>query len=303
MAGASVEQLINRIRKHPLKWRYADNLVPTLAYRLGSKPPLTAEGTRVLDELNQTGIAITSAQALLGYESYYSELKQTIGTLGEELSEEIAVARARAADPDIQKAFKISYVVGRRKLHADDVFVRFALQRPIVQVANAYFGMLTHLRFINVWHTFATQSPPRDSQLWHRDRDDHHIIKVFVYLSDVDEDSGPFTYAPCSHPKGVVRDEARHRIERVDGPRRTVDADMNEIVPRERWVKATGPAGTIVFADTRGYHCGGRARKRDRIMYIGMFASSASAKPADGLFEHACAKQSLTREQAFAISV
>ena len=27
-----------------------------------------------------------------------------------------------------------------------------------------------------------------------------------------------------------------------------------------RWVSATGPAGTLIFADTTGIHCGGRCK-------------------------------------------
>ena len=37
-----------------------------------------------------------------------------------------------------------------------------------------------------------------------------------------------------------------------------------------------GKNPTIVFADTRGYHKGGLARERDRLMYTCMFTSQAS---------------------------
>ena len=51
---------------------------------------------------------------------------------------------------------------------------------------------------------------------------------------------------------------------------------MAVVVPPEKWLKATGPKGTIVFADTSGYHKGGLARERDRLMYVCMFTSPSS---------------------------
>lgn len=294
--------LLQRARKSSFKWQYVDNLRPLLSYRLASKAPLRGEAGRVLGELNKNGIAITSAEALLGPGSCFAELKAAVEGLGRARAPELALSRARSSEQNLEKAFKYSYVVGNMTLDENSVFVRFALQRPIVRIANAYFGMYTHLRFVNVWHTFSSQSQSRDSQLWHRDRDDRYIVKVFVYLSDVDESAGPFTYAPGTHLKGSVRGEPRYVLDRPGGPKRSRDAEMAEVVPEDRWVKAVGPAGTIIFADTRGYHCGGRARGRDRIMYIGMFASSASAKRADGFIEcDGSTSAALDKEQTFAL--
>ena len=285
-----------------MKWRCVDNLRPTLAYRLAPRPVLAKEPARVLDDLNRRGVAKTSVAALLGPHSCYDDLQQAITALERESHDEIVAAREQSADPALEKSFNFSHIVGRRTLAEDDVFVRFALQRPIVAIANAYFGMYTHLRFVNVWHTFATDAPARDSQLWHRDRDDRLILKLFVYLSDVDDHAGPFTYATGTHAKGPTRGEPPSRAERPGGPKRTADAEMAQVVPPEQWVRATGPAGTIVFADTRGYHCGGLARKSDRLMYHAMFGSSASARRADRVIH--CDRRllpHLDRAQAFAL--
>ena len=78
---------------------------------------------------------------------------------------------------------------------------RFALQAPIVDVANAYFNMFTRVSYFNIWHTFSTPVHARATQLWHRDPEDRYILKVFLYLSDVDDGAGPFTYAAGSHPR------------------------------------------------------------------------------------------------------
>lgn len=261
-----------------LKWRYLDNLAPLLFYRFG-RPSLSGEVARVLEELDQQGVSITSAQALLGHNSCYYELKEAVEQLEQRLADQIARARAEANNPNAWKTFILELLGKRPLLDPDDVYVRFALQKPILQIANAYLGMYSRLRFYNIWHTFATSLPPRESQLWHYDPGDYHILKVFVHLSDVDNGSGPFTYAAGSHPKGDLRRKPNYISTKNDRARRSDDSQMAEVIPPERWVKGVGESGTIIFADTRGFHKGGLAREHDRILYTCMFTSQAAKYP------------------------
>lgn len=290
---------IRRSQFRTFKWRYVDNLVPSLAYR-SNHQPLPHEARRVLAELNRNGVAITSSVILLGSNSLYDELKPAVDHLEKSMEGQIAAVRAAAKNPESHKGYISSLLGDRPTLDPDDIYVRFALQKPILNIANAYFGMRTRLRYYNVWHTLATQVPPRDSQLWHRDPEDYYILKVFVYLSDVDDGAGPVFYAAGSHLKGNLRKEPAYSQKRGDA-RRTDDPQMAEVIPPERWVKATGPKGTIIFADTRGYHKGGLARERDRIMYLCMFTSQA-AKCRDFFERPSTISAQLTKEQAFALS-
>lgn len=193
-----------------------------------------------------------------------------------ERADEIKEARMRAQNSDSigEKTFIFMYLDTKPDLDPESVCARFALQPEILEIANAYFGMYTRLRYYNFWHTFATSGPARESQLWHRDREDLLILKVFLYLEDVDEGAGPFTYARGSHHGGTYHREPSYTLE--GGVRRSEDDQMADVVPPDRWLRATGPAGTIVFADTHGYHKGGLARERDRLMYVTMFTSQTS---------------------------
>lgn len=56
---------------------------------------------------------------------------------------------------------------------------------------------------------------------------------------------------------------------------------MNASIPKEGWITATGPKGTVVLADTRGYHKGGLVREHDRIVYVCTFTSKASTLSED----------------------
>lgn len=258
-------------------WRYGFNLKSTLAYRL-DQPAINGEAGRVLDELNRNGVAIASVEKLLGDTSCFDELCAAVDELENDWAGQIAAERANANRYDTShKTFLFELLGTHPHLDPMSVYARFALQQPILQVANAYFGMYTRLRYYNVWHTLTTRTEARESQLWHRDREDHSILKLFVYFNDIDGGAGPFNYAPGTHHKGAIRRTPEFFVE--NGVRRTTDEQMAAILPPEKWIKAIGNKGTILFADTAGYHKGGLARTRDRLMYTCMFTSPTSQAP------------------------
>ena len=269
-------KLVRACRRFEFTWRYLLNLAPTLTYQF-SHNSLSDEAARVLTELQDKGVAITSADKLLGKQSAFEELNSAVERLERyDLADKIAALRVHADDETgiLEKTFILSLLGDEPELDPQSVYARFGLQKPVLQLANAYFGMYTRLRYYNIRHTFATRGRARQSQLWHRDREDFYILKVFVYLSDIDSGAGPFIYAPGTHTKGNLRHKPASFIE--DGVRRSSDEQMAKVMPPERWIECVGAKGTIVFADTRGYHKGGLARERDRTMYTCMFTSQAS---------------------------
>jgi hypothetical protein len=250
----------------------AKNLASKLAYRKAKHPELTGEARRVVDELERNGAAITGVEALFGGDGLWDELRRYAEHLFISRAEEIEEARRGANEEGAGKSYLLSLVpTGPIRVTPDnEILARFALQGPLLEVANAYYGLYVRLRTFDVWQTFASTRPARDSQLWHRDpASDEHLLKVFVYLSDVDAGAGPFMYAAGTHPQGDVKANPRSR--RVKGADRTTDEEMAEVVPPERWITGVGPAGTIVLADTRGYHKGGEARERERALYYCMY--------------------------------
>lgn len=270
-----IRRLARAARKYELTWRYGYNLGPTINHQR-QEPPLRGEAARILDDLNRDGIAVSSVEALLGPDSPYSDLRRCVEELQMKKGIEIELARASASDESTigKKTFLLEYLGQHPVLDPESAYAGIAVKTPLLQIANAYLGMYTRLRYYNIWHTFATQSKPRESQLWHRDREDLYILKVFVYLKDADLGAGPFTYARGTHRKGAVRTEPAYFLE--GKVKRTEDSQMAAVVPKDLWKVATGPAGTIVLADTYGYHRGGLARTSDRIMYTCMYTSRAS---------------------------
>jgi hypothetical protein len=269
--------------KHKLKrevgltWRLF-NLGPTLTYRRSRQRP-AGESARVLADLERDGVAVSSISALFGNDDCLIEMQQAAAELERQRADELAEARRAAADRgDVGKKTYLVELLGSIPL-ADPCspWARIALAPEVRSVANAYFRMVTQVRDYNVWRNIATDSPLRESQLWHRDwREDHYVLKAFVYLEDVDEGRGPFTYIPGTHVRGHKRVEPDTAMEGTN--RRATDDQMAAVAPRSEWLTATGPAGTLLFADTTGWHRGGSARTGDRLLYTCLYGSQAGDK-------------------------
>lgn len=250
----------------PLAWRYGLNLGPTLSYRL-SRPSLTEVERSVVAALDRDGVAITSVGPL-GIDSAFEQVRRR--------SEELVASadRGEIDESAREKSFVDSLLGSRAALQLDGPFAQFALLPELRRIANTYFGMYTQLRFFNVWRNRVSDDAPTASQLWHRDREDQLILKAFVYLRDVDDGAGPLRYARATHRKGRVRQQPESFLDA--GVARSTDEHVSKVVPRHEWVTARGPAGTVVFADTRGLHCGGLSRDKERLLFTLMYTSRDS---------------------------
>ncbi len=276
-----MKQLIRKLakagREKEMVWRYGFNLKPTVKYKFDSHNQLNESEKRILADLNQNGVAVADVDSLLLENSCFPELDESVSKMLADRDIELQDLKAKANDATEvgKKNFNVELLGSKITFEPNSIYARFALQPSFLNIANAYFGMQTKLRYYNVWYTFATDSAARESQLWHFDREDNFILKVFLYLSDVDEGAGPFTYAPKTHRKGISRSkQPEYTLE--GNVRRSTDEQMAEAVPKENWVRGTGQKGTIIFADTRGFHKGGEAKTDDRLMYTCMFTSPAS---------------------------
>lgn len=273
----TVRKIVNQARRRPLVWRYGFNLTAVAKHLALQRHPLTGSARAVPEGLRKRGVAKLHVENLFSDPSVFEGLQRDTTSLISSKKHEIGRSRASAKSSAVigAKTFNIELLGSSLVFDPDCPFAGFALQEPFVGIANAYFGMTSKLRYYNVWNTFASESEARESQLWHRDREDLAILKMFVYLNDVGEGNGPFTYAPGTHSFGEHR-SAEPEFALEDNVRRSTDEQMAAVVPSENWVRATGKKGTIVFADTSGYHKGGEARTGDRLMFTCMYTSPAS---------------------------
>jgi len=267
---------IRSIRQTNLYWRYGANLAPTVQHFVGTNNELSDVTSRIVDELNSNGVAIARVEDLLSADVIANLATHTRDLLSEKAADISDMKAMVDTDSTVgKKTFNLELLGSEPEFDPESVFANLGLSNSLLAIANSYLRMTAQLRYYNVWYTTASTGVSRESQLWHFDREDNYILKLFLYLDDVDEGTGPFTYAPGTHRNG------RHRSIKPEfimegNVKRTTDEQMAAVYPRENWKICTGTKGTIVFADTRGYHKGGEARTKDRLMFTCMYTSPAS---------------------------
>lgn len=272
-----LRSVVRSIQRNDLLWRYGSNLSSSVGYALSKPSRLNAAETEVVSSLREDGVAVTSIDKLFAGGLEFEALNSETQRLLESRRSEIDDLKKKAADASTigEKTFNLEILGSELTFEDNSPFANFALHPSLLRIANAYLRMYGKLRYYNVWQTFASNGAPRESQLWHFDREDNYILKLFLYFSDVDEGAGPFTYARGTHRSGRFKSIKPKWIDE-GGVRRTTDEQMKAVFPEENWLKGTGKRGTLIFADTRGYHKGGEARTKDRLMYTCMYTSPAS---------------------------
>jgi Phytanoyl-CoA dioxygenase (PhyH) len=134
-----------------------------------------------------------------------------------------------------------------------------ALSRAFYRSHVEWFQVLGNIRFSN--NNLGSGSG------WHRDSPFSHQFKAILYLSEVDQENGPFQYVRGSHLKESVRSAARCLGIRPRSYR--FSSEQIETL-REAGViptptTFTGSPGTLLLIDSRGLHRGAPLRAGERL--------------------------------------
>ncbi len=93
--------------------------------------------------------------------------------------------------------------------------------------------------------------------------------KFFIYLTDVTPENGPHCFVAKSHGRNG---QPRALLQR--GQTRISDEDVRQHYPAEAFLEFTGPAGTIIAEDSRGFHKGKPVQSGDRLILELEFSDS-----------------------------
>jgi hypothetical protein len=173
--------------------------------------------------------------------------------------------------------------VGRRLAGPDDLWVALGASPEFLGIVNAYRGRSMRLNDLDNWYTVPDPEAADRvaSQRWHRDGWEDHIVKVFTYFNDVDEEAGPFEYVRGSASGGQYGSLWPFEEREVYPPADEFEAAIDV----EDRVVLTGTSGTIVFCDTSGFHRGGYARSKPRILSYHTYISSDAESDHRRLFD------------------
>jgi hypothetical protein len=111
------------------------------------------------------------------------------------------------------------------------------------------------------------------SQRWHRDYNDKHLLKAFLYLVDVDEGMGPFQYVPGSQPGGPYAEEWGWEPLGQNYP---TEEELESRIPASAVHTFVGPKASLLFCNTAGFHRGGFSTTNPRVLATVTYSSPAS---------------------------
>jgi hypothetical protein len=248
-----------------LRWRFVTNAAPTMRRYMSRR--LFADTSGLVDEIRKRGIIVGPSAQLLSDagQSILARVSQEI--LAKADSREIKdIVEGRKPNPDPRYNYLLELTP--RPPDVNSPLLKLALDPKILEIASNYLGMWPRLTDAVAWLNFPTAEPAKEAQLWHRDPEDELCLKVFIYLVDVDEEKGPFSYLRGSQPLGTEAYRLPDRDIRVP------DERMRTIFPEEDWFACTGPAGTIIMADTIGYHRGGKSKSGNRVLLTFAYTSN-----------------------------
>lgn len=236
------------------------------ARELYKKNPPTLNKTQktMVNTLLTNGVAETHFDELFPQKNKFEELKKYTNEL-----------IAKNSGIKTSKTFLTYLLHPNPVLDFENTIVKLALDEQVLAIVSSYFRMFGKFYYftLNITHPVSAGSEAEQSQRWHRDPEDIKMLKMFIYLNDVDEEAGPFIYIPKSNLGNKWNKIfPQHPPIGYYPP----EGELEKIIQQGEIKKCVGRAGSIIFGDTAGLHKGGYATKKERVMLTIGYAPSSS---------------------------
>lgn len=211
-------------------------------------PPLGPVEKAIVDQLDRDGIALTSVDTL-GLPDSDAMIDMSL-----HLAQRFAAqAHAQAATG------KVFMIVPPEDIVDHPGIFHWGLQDRLLDIVESYIGLPPAYDGVAINYTVA-DGQEISTRKWHQDWEDRRMLKVAVYLHDVDEESGPFQVLSRSDTQQT--DAGGYAYDLADDA--TLERRFGRDV-RHDIISCTGTRGTVIFADTaRLFHRGKPAIAHDR---------------------------------------
>ena len=233
---------------------------------------------RLVWELNATGLAICHFDDLFQNRELWRSLSAYVSEFAS--SDEVqSVIRKRQQDfaekkdvSTVEHYIITKYSQDRKPvIMADNPLLNLALHPLVLDVVNSYLGLWSKLIYFDMWHTLPLNTDTRFLlQRWHRDPEDRRKVRTFFYFSEVDR-----IWCNGISLGQSVRRTLRKRVPVGRSARHTIPSRGRggAAIPASQRLILQGPAGTLIFCDTAGFHRGGIAKTKPRILSTSAFVT------------------------------
>jgi ectoine hydroxylase-related dioxygenase (phytanoyl-CoA dioxygenase family) len=237
-------------------------------------PTLDAVQQTILGQVEESGFAVVPFGDLFTDPAEWSALEAMRDRFVSETEQDLAKGgehvRVRAGKEFVVRLHSYGVDLG-----LDDPWFRAVASHRLLDIANTYLEMWSKLEYIDVWYSVPQPADATriSSQRWHRDYNDKHLLKVFLYLVDVDENMGPFQYVPGSQPGGPYADAWPWEPLGNNYP---TEEELETLIPDSAIEAFVASKGTLIFCNTAGFHRGGFSTTNPRVLATATYSSPAS---------------------------
>jgi hypothetical protein len=238
-------KIFRKIINLPLIKYYAD-----LAYQRNLKqhllylPSLSNHDLNIVKTIKTQGIAITSLEELCTPSNH--QLIEAAQKILPELK----------SHPAVDKNGFVVHANTQQMIAYPEIFL-WGLEQRLLNIIENYLGLPVAYHGAYFRRDIPNQLET-GSRLWHIDTEDRQVIKIILYINDVDEDTGPFQYLDQSLTSAVAK--ALHYNSGY-----LTDKTMRKVISPQHYQSCIGAAGTVIFAATGSiFHRGKIPIKSDR---------------------------------------
>ncbi|QMS89635.1 phytanoyl-CoA dioxygenase [Nostoc edaphicum CCNP1411] len=248
-----ISTLSSDFKYYVARWKHSRNL-----------PALEGSDRNILNALKKDGVYVTTL-ADLGLNSTsellkaaYHQLSQMENPNNDHLDERLP---------------QIYTVTGLPEFYA------WGIEKRLVNIIENYIGLPIAFHGVHLRKDFKSKHQ-FGTLLWHSDAEDRRIIKIFIYLNDVEEKTGPFEYIPRSLTPlfswkyfQLYYKLYKSRYLGID------DEEVKAVIPKSAWKSCPGPAGTVIIVDTKNALHHGTIRIEDRSTLFFCYTANPPERP------------------------
>jgi len=227
-------------------------------------PALEGCDRNILNALKKDGVCVTTL-ADLGLSSSSELLKAAYYQLSQ--------MENPNNDHLEQKLPQISTVTGLPE------FYTWAREKRLLNIIENYIGLPVAFHGVHLRKDFKSKHQ-FGTLLWHSDAEDRRIIKIFIYLNDVEEKTGPFEYIPRSFTSLFSWNYFRlyYKLWK-SGYLGIEDEEVKSVIPKSAWKFCPGRAGTVILVDTKNVLHHGTVRTEDRLALFFCYTANPPERP------------------------
>ena len=177
--------------------------------------------------------------------------------------------------------------------------LELAVNPHILGVVSNYLGCLPIISEINLLWSNPAGRVAKYGQTYHRDLNDFKWVTMFVYLTDVDTNSGPHCFIPGTHRMDLFTNLLQQKLASptirqvainhgIDLNQLPMSAYEHSYQKLDKFYDAAfkdctheicGPAGTVILEDSKGLHFGKPPFSKERLtMWVvyGMYKNNCN---------------------------